>query len=176
MNTIKNKSILLLFASLFFFLTACEKDEDDSSDNGGSNNNSESSGEGTADMSISGDLTLDLGDYATWEITEDQLLRIRIGDEFTDNIIVNYRLGSGEVNDFQTGTYTAVSATYTGQPADEIALQFNGDDPQFPDSGTITISSVSDDSIEGEIDVAISPIGGGESSQVSGSFTAEPLE
>ena len=175
MKTIKYRSILFLFASLFLFLTACEKDEDDSSNNNGNNNDPQGSGEGTADISISGDVTLDLGDYATWEITEDQLLRIRVGDEFSENIVLNYRLGSGEVNDFETGTYTAVSATFTGQPDDEIALQFNGEDPQFPDSGTVTISSVDGTSIEGEIDVAISPISGG-SSQVSGTFTAEPLE
>lgn len=175
MKTMKNKSFLILVASLFLFLTSCEKDEDDSNDNGNNNNPTDTSGSGTADMSISGDVTLNLGDYATWEITEDQLLRIRIGDEFTQNIVLNYRLQSNEVSDFEAGTYTAVSATYTGQPDDEIALQFNGDDPQFPDSGTVTIGSVESMSIEGEIDVAVSPISGG-ASQVSGTFTAEPLD
>ncbi|MFZ6050570.1 hypothetical protein [Halocola ammonii] len=175
MKAIKANSRVLLFASLLLFLTACEKDEDDSSDNGGNNNPTDTSGSGTADMSISGDVTLDLGDYATWEITEDQLLRIRVGSEFPENIVMNYRLQSNEVTDFDTGTYTAVSATYTGQPEDEIAFQFNGDDPQFPDSGTVIITSVDGTSIEGEIDVAISPISGG-SSQVTGTFEAEPLE
>ncbi|HKL03484.1 MAG TPA: hypothetical protein VJ911_07395 [Cryomorphaceae bacterium] len=175
MKIFRNRTILLFFASIFLFTIACEKDDDEPDTNNNNNNNSSSSGSGGADVSISGDVTLDLGDYATWEITDDQLLRIRIGSEFPENIVLNYRLGSNAISDFQGGTYTAVSATYTGQPADEIAFQYNGDDPQFPDDGTITITDVSGTSIEGELDVTMSPISGS-SSQVMGSFNAVPLE
>lgn len=160
--------ILSLFLGL---MTACDKDDDDNNEEPNNNN----SGNGTASISISGDVNQDLGDYATWEITSDQLLRIRLGDEFPKNIVMNYRLGSSDVSDLQPGTYKAVSATYTGQPADEIAVQYNGDDTQFPDSGTVTINSVDGNSVNGEIDVTISPINGG-SSQVNGTFTAGPLE
>ena len=64
--------------------------------------------------SFSGDLNKTLGDYATWEITDDQLLRIFVGDQFPDNIVMNYSLNSDAVEDFQADTYQAVSATGTG--------------------------------------------------------------
>lgn len=174
MKIFKNRNILLLFAGIFLFTVACEKDEDEPDANN-NNNNSSSSGSGGADVNITGNIEQELGDYATWEITEDQLLRIRLGSEFPENIVLNYRLGSNAVSDFQSGSYTAVSATYTGQPADEIAFQYNGDDPQFPDSGMVTITDVSSTLIEGELDVTMSPIVGSPS-QVVGSFAAEPLE
>lgn len=174
MKIIQNKWVLFFFAALFMVATGCEKD-DDESENENDNNTSDNTGTGMADVSITGDVSENLGEYATWEITEEQLLRIRVGSEFPENIVMNYRLGSTDVTDFAPGTYTAVSATYTGQPDDEIAFQYNGDSTQFPDSGTVTISSVSGMSIAGEIDVIISPISGGPS-QVNGSFTAEALE
>lgn len=164
---------ILILGFLLAFTTSCDKDDDSADDNG---NNSNTSGNGSADISLSGEVNADLGDYATWEITDEQLLRIRLGSEFPNNLVLNYRLGSNDLSDLSPGTFTAVSATYTGQPADEMALQYNGDDPQFPDSGTITINDdVDGNSIEGELDVSISPLNGN-SSQVSGSFVAEPLE
>lgn len=166
------KRIPILILSLFIVLfTACDKDDDDNQEP----NNNNSSGNGSASINITGEITADLGDYATWEITDEQLLRIRLGSEFPNNLVLNYRLGSNDLSDLNPGTFTAVSATYTGQPADEMALQYNGDDPQFPDSGTITINAVNGNSIEGELDVTISPLNGN-SSQVNGSFVAEPLE
>src|SRR6056297_1152217 len=100
MKIFRNRTILLFFASIFLFTIACEKDDDEPDTNNNNNNNSSSSGSGGADVSISGDVTLDLGDYATWEITDDQLLRIRIGSEFPENIVLNYRLGSNAISDF----------------------------------------------------------------------------
>ena len=174
MKTLKTRNIIMLLAGVFFFAVACEKD-DDEPDPTNSSDNSNNTGSGGADIGITGEVSQNLGDYATWEITENQLLRIRIGSEFPENIVLNYRLMSNELGDFEPGTYTAVSATFSGQPEDEIAFQYNGDDPQFPDDGTVTITLVSETAIEGELDVTMSPITGN-ASQVTGSFTAEPLE
>lgn len=169
-----SKRIPILLGSFFLaFATACEKDDNNGDDNG---NNSNESGNGSASISLSGEVSTDLGDYATWEINRDQLLRIRLGSEFPHNLVLNYRLGSNALSDLNPGTFSAVSATYTGQPADEMALQYNGDETQFPDSGTITIKAVNGNTLEGELDVTISTINGAGSSQVTGSFAAEPLE
>lgn len=168
---INNRAPIIILSLLMALFTACDKDDDNNEEP----NENNGSGNGSASISISGDVNQDLGDYATWEITDEQLLRIKLGSEFPNNLVLNYRLGSNDLSDLSPGTFTAVSATYTGQPADEMALQYNGDDPQFPDSGTITINAVDDNSIEGELDVTISPLSGG-SSQLSGTFVAEPLE
>lgn len=174
-NFMKINVRLILFTlmiGLMIPLAACEKD-DDGPDGSNNNNNNPETGSGSADINITGDLNTNLTDYATWEITDDPLLRLRLGNEFAPNIVINYRLGSNDVNDLLPGTYTAVSATFTGQPADEMAFQYNGDDTGFPESGTVTISSVSGQVIEGETDVTISFFNG-DTAVISGIFAAEP--
>ena len=176
MTVFKNRNFLLLLTCIFFFVSACDKDDDEPDNtNNNSSQNPDTSGDGGADVAITGDLSEDLGDYATWEITDDQLLRIRIGSEFPDNLVLNYRYTSGGLDDFEAGTYMPVSATFTGQPEDEIAFQYNGDDPWFPDDGTVTITEVSGNTIEGELDVTMSTLDGN-TAEMTGSFTAEPLE
>lgn len=166
-----NKTLLCLSLCLFIF-TACSDDDSNSVDQNDGQNNG---GNGTADVSLSGDLNETIGDYATWEITEDQLLRIRIGNQFPDNIVMNYSLGSDDIQDFQANTFLAVNATGTGFGSDTMAFQYNGDETYFPDSGTITITSIEGNTISGEINVIISPVNGQASTDVSGSFNAEPL-
>lgn len=165
------KTTLTLISLIFIIFTACSDDDSDTNDENGST----TGGSGTADVSFSGDLNKTLGDYAIWEITDDQLLRIRIGDQFPDTIVMNYSLNSDDIQDFQADTYQAVSATGTGMGSDTMAFQYNNDETYFPDSGTITITSINGNVIEGEVNVTISPVSGQSSTDVTGSFTAEPL-
>lgn len=166
------KTTITLLSLLFIVLSACSDDDSENENNENPNN---PNGTGTADVSFSGELNETLGDYATWEITEDQLLRIRIGDRFPDNIVMNYDLSSNDVNDFDTGTYQAVNATGTGMGSNTMAFQYNNSTTYFPDSGTITINAVNDNTIEGEINVTMSPVNGQSTTDVTGSFTASIL-
>lgn len=166
-----NKKVIILLSLLFLIFTACSDDDSETNDGNGNSNG----GTGTASVSLSGDLNKTLGDYATWEITDEQLLRIRIGDQFPDNIVLNYSLNSDDVQDFDANTYEAVNATGTGMGSDTMAFQYNNDDTYFPDSGTITITSINGSTIEGEINVTMSPVSGQASTDVTGSFIAEPL-
>jgi|GEM_PF-2761497 len=166
------KATLLCLSLCFIIFTACSDDDNGTDDqNGGSN----TGGTGTADVTFSGDLNKTLGDYATWEITDDQLLRIRVGDEFPDNIVMNYSLNSDDVQDFDANTYQAVSATGTGMGSDTMAFQYNNDSTYFPDSGTITIISIDGNTITGEINVTMSPLNGQSTTNVVGTFSAEAL-
>lgn len=182
---IKRATLLCVSLCLVLF-TACSDDDsmtadqnnDGTSNNDGGNNDddgSNTSGTGSADVSFSGDLNETLGDYATWEITEDQLLRIRVGDQFSDNIVMNYSLDSDDIQDFEANTYQAVNATGTGFGADTMAFQYNGDSTYYPDSGTITITSIDGNTIEGELNLSMSPVNSDTSTDVTGSFSAEPL-
>jgi len=166
------RTIYLALSLCLIFFTACSDDDNGSQD---PNDNSNNDGTGTANVTLSGDLNKTLGDYATWEITDDQLLRIRIGDQFPDNIVMNYSLNSDNVQDFNADTYQAVSATGTGMGSDTMAFQYNNDGTYFPDSGTITITSVDGNTIEGEINVIMSPVNGQSTTDVIGTFSAEAL-
>ena len=165
------KTTFLLLSLCFIISTSCSDDDNGTDDPNGDSN---TSGTGTADVSFSGDLNKTLGDYATWEITEDQLLRIRVGDQFPDNIVMNYSLDSDDIEDFEANTYQAVSATGTGLASDTMAFQYNNDSTYFPDSGTITIISIDGNTIEGEINVTMSPVNSQASTDVTGTFTAKP--
>ena len=166
------RTIYLALSLCLIFFTACSDDDNGSQD---PNDNSNNDGTGTANVTLSGDLNKTLGDYATWEITDDQLLRIRIGDQFPDNIVMNYSLNSDNVQDFNADTYQAVSATGTGMGSDTMAFQYNNDSTYFPDSGTITITSVDGNTIEGEINVIMSPVNGQSTTDAIGTFSAEAL-
>ena len=165
------KTTLLLLSLCFIIFTACSDDDNGTDDPNGDSN---TSGTGTADINFSGDINKTLGDYATWEITEDQLLRIRVGDQFPDNIVMNYSLDSDAIEDFEANTYQAVSATGTGLGSNTMAFQYNNDSTYFPDSGTITITSIDGNTIEGEINVTMSSVNGQATTDVTGTFTAEP--
>ncbi len=166
------KTTLSLLSLFIILLMACS--DDDSNTNNQNTNNTD--GNGTASVNFSGDLNKTLGDYATWEITENELLRIRVGDQFTDNIVMNYSLNSSNLNDFQTGDYQAVNATGTGMGSNTIAFQYNNTTTYFPDSGTITINAVDGNTIQGEINVTMSPVNQQTATDVSGSFTANILD
>lgn len=161
---------ILLCGLMLFVASSCNK-EDELDEQEPEQSASEA---GSADVVFSGELNSTLGDYASWEITEDPLLRIRLGSEFPSNIVINYRLESNKLSDLKTGTYEAVSGTFTGQPNDEMAFQYNGEESHFPDSGTISIDAVSETLIEGSINVEMSPANG-ETTQVNGTFKAAPL-
>lgn len=166
------RTIYLALSLCLIIFTACSDDDNDADNQNGNQGND---GTGTADVTLSGDLNKTLGDYATWEITDDQLLRIRIGDQFPDNIVMNYSLNSDDVQDLNADTYQAVSATGTGMGSDTMAFQYNNDSTYFPDSGTITITSVDGNTIEGEINLTMSPVNGQSTTDVTGTFSAEAL-
>jgi len=167
---IKKATLLLLSLCFISFISCSDDDNETDNPNDGPNNG----GTGTADVSFSGELSKTLGDYATWEITDDQTLRIRVGDQFPDNIVMNYSLNSDAVEDFQADTYQAVNAIGTGYGPDTMAFQYNNDNTYFPDSGTITITSINGNTIEGEINVTMRPVNGQATTDVTGTFTAEP--
>lgn len=158
------KRIFTLFIGLFLIsaFVACDKDDEVVKED------DEGNTPGSYSLSLIGSDAPSLSGEATYEF-DDDLLRIKFGDNPPD-IVMNYSMADGE-DIIPVGVYEPVSSTGTGMPDNSIAVQYNGDDTYFGDSGSVEITSLDNGEISGTINADLKSIGGN-TITVEGDFTA----
>jgi len=148
--------------TLLTAFVACDKDKDDE------NNGNEGNAQGSYSLSVTGGDAGSISGEATYEFDND-LVRIKFGDNPPD-IVMNYSLKTDE-DIIPVGIYDPVSATGTGMPDNSIAVQYNGDETYFGESGTVEITSSGNGEISGSLNILLESIGGN-TMTVEGDFTA----
>ena len=157
-------AFLMIFSALTF--SACSDDDD--GDNG--NGNGGDLSVGTFEATVSGDINEDINGIAYYE-TVDGEVAITLFVSFTEWPFITFLFNPP----VEEGIYTAIR-TATGQEDDETnASASNGNFLFFGNGGSVTITNVASEQIDGEFTVNFEYSDGTEEVNIviDGSFSAE---
>ncbi|MCH8545544.1 MAG: hypothetical protein LAT54_02320 [Cryomorphaceae bacterium] len=159
-------ALLMMFGALTF--TACSDDDDGENGNGNGNGNGMSVG--TFEASVSGDITEDINGIAYYETVSGDVA-ITLFVSFNNWPFITFLFNPP----VEEGIYTAIG-TATDQEDDETnASASNGNFLFFGNGGSVTITNVQSEQIDGEFTVNFQYSDGTEEVNIviDGQFSAE---
>lgn len=158
--------LLMIFGALFF--SACSDDDDNDDGNGNGNGNGMSVG--TFEATVSGDITEDISGIAYYE-TVDGEVAITLFVSFNNWPFITFLFNPP----VEEGIYTAIG-TATGQEDNETnASASNGNFLFFGNGGSVTITNVETEQIDGDFTVNFQYTDGTDEKNIviDGRFSAE---